>query len=341
MAYSTISKSSSYMNTKLFTGNGSTNAITGVGFQPDLTWLKSRSGANDNQLYDAIRGATYYLRSESNDAQGTAATGLTAFDTDGYTLGSAGTTNNNGANMCSWNWKANGSGSSNSDGTITSTVSVDSTSKFSIVKWAGSSATGSIGHGLGVKPSLVIIKNLGTATHWLTWFDFLSNTEMLYLDLTNATGTGQTYFNSQTPTSSVIYLNNGVSENQNDMIAYCFAEVKGFSKFGTYTANNNADGPFVYCGFKPSFVVVKRISTSGKGWVIMDDKRVGYNPDNDQLLTNASDAEFANDYINLLANGFKIIDTNQDVNNPDGGTYAYMAFGQPIVSTNNDIATAR
>ena len=329
------------MNTKIYTGTGATNAQTGLGFQPDLTWIKSRSNTYSHTLTDAIRGYTKHLSSNNNNAEYSSSTELTSFDTDGFTLGTDAGVNNNGSTFAAWNWKANGSGSSNSDGTITTTVSVDSTSKFSIVKWAGSSATGSIGHGLGVKPSLVIIKNLGTATHWLTWFDFLSNTEMLYLDLTNATGTGQTYFNSQTPTSSVIYLNNGVSENQNDMIAYCFAEVKGFSKFGTYTSNNSSDGPFVYCGFKPSFVVVKRISTSGKGWVIMDDKRVGRNPDNDQLLTNDSGAEFANDYINLLANGFKIIDNNQDVNNPDGGTYAYMAFGQPIVSTNNDIATAR
>ena len=329
------------MNTKLFTGNGSTNAITGVGFQPDLTWLKSRSGANDNQLYDAVRGATYYLRSESTDTQGTAATGLTAFDTDGYTLGSAGTTNNNGANMCSWNWKANGSGSANGDGSINSTVSVDTTSGFSIVSYTGTGSNATVGHGLGVAPRMVITKPLASAQEWAVGTDSVGWGGYLFLNETSGSQSGSTYWQDTAPTSTVFSIGTtGPVNSASAMIAYCFAEVKGFSKIGRqYVGNGNADGPFVYCGFKPAWVMIKR-EQSGKGWIIMDDKRIGYNPDNQQLLANSSDAEFTNDYMNIYSNGFKIIDTNGDVNT-SANSYTYMAFGQPIVSTNGDVATAR
>ena len=329
------------MSTKLFTGNGSTNAITGVGFQPDLTWLKSRSGANDNQLYDAVRGATYYLRSESTDTQGTAATGLTAFDTDGYTLGSAGTTNDNGANMCSWNWKANGSGSANGNGSINSTVSVNTTSGFSIVSYTGTGSNATVGHGLGVAPRVVITKPLASAQEWAVGSESIGWGSYLFLNETSGSQSGSGYWQDTAPDANVFSIGTvGPTNSASAMIAYCFAEVKGFSKIGRqYIGNGNADGPYVYCGFKPAWVMIKR-EQSGKGWIIMDDKRIGYNPDNEQLVANSSGAEYANDYMNIYANGFKIIDTNGDVNT-SANSYTYMAFGQPIVSTNNDIATAR
>ena len=189
----------------------------------------------------------------------------------------------------------------------------------------------------------IICKKLNTTGSWITYHSALGATKYLYLNATDAEAANSTVWQDVEPTTSVFSVGSASNCNASGStyVAYCFAEVKGFSKFGTYTANNNADGPYVYTGFKPSFVVVKRTSTSGKGWVIMDNKRVGYNPDNEQLLANATDAEFTNDYMNIYSNGFKIISDNQDVNNPDGGTYVYMAFGQPIVSTNNDIATAR
>ena len=339
MAYSTIAKSSSYMNTKIYTGTGATNAQTGLGFQPDLTWIKSRSNTYSHTWTDAIRGYTKHLSSNNNNAEYTSTTELTSFDNDGFTLGTDAGVNNNGSTFAAWNWKANGSGSSNSDGTITSTVSVDSTSKFSIVKWAGNSTAGAtVGHGLGVAPSFMIIKNLGAATQWLTWWDFFANTEMMYLNLTNAKGTGQTYLNSTTPTSSVITLGGGADENQNTMIAYCWAEVPGFSKFGTYTGNGVVDGAFVYLGFKPSFVVIKREDQT-TNWVVYDNKRDSYNTGTKVLLPDNSASETSGTQkIDLLSNGFKLRSTGNNTN--DSSPYVYMAFGQPIVSTNNNIATA-
>ena len=339
MAYSTIAKSSSYMNTKIYTGTGATNAQTGLGFQPDLTWIKSRSNTYSHTWTDAIRGYTKHISSNSTNAEYSSSTELTSFDTDGFTLGTDAGVNNNGSTFAAWNWKANGSGSSNSDGTITSTVSVDSTSKFSIVKWTGNSTAGAtVGHGLGVAPSFMIIKNLGASTQWLTWWDFFANTEMMYLNLTNAKGTGQTYLNSTTPTSSVITLGGGADENQNTMIAYCFAEVPGFSKFGTYTGNGVVNGAFVYTGFKPSFVVIKREDQT-TNWVVYDNKRDSYNTGSKVLLPDNSASETSGTQkIDLLSNGFKLRSTGNNTN--DSSPYVYMAFGQPIVSTNNNIATA-
>ena len=340
MAFSTISKSSSFFNSTIYTGNGTVDtALTTGTFQPDLTWFKNRGTTESHMWMDAVRGATNYIQSNSTAAQGTSSDKISAFTSTGVTLGSGAETNENSQPLVCWAWKANGSGSSNSDGTITSTVSVDSTSKFSIVKWTGNSTAGAtVGHGLGAAPSFMIIKNLGASTQWLTWWDFFANTEMMYLNLTNAKGTGQTYLNSTTPTSSVITLGGGADENQNDMIAYCFAEVPGFSKFGTYTGNGVVDGAFVYLGFKPSFVVIKREDQT-TNWVVYDNKRDSYNTGSKVLLPDNSASETSGTQkIDLLSNGFKLRSTGNNTN--DSSPYVYMAFGQPIVSTNNNIATA-
>ena len=340
MAFSTISKSSSFFNSTIYTGNGTVDtALTTGTFQPDLTWFKNRGTTESHMWMDAVRGATYYIQSNSTAAEGNSSDKISAFTSTGVTLGSGAETNENSQPLVCWAWKANGSGSSNSDGTITSTVSVDSTSKFSIVKWTGNSTAGAtVGHGLGVAPSFMIIKNLGAATQWLTWWDFFANTEMMYLNLTNAKGTGQTYLNSTTPTSSVITLGGGADENQNTMIAYCFAEVPGFSKFGTYTGNGVVDGAFVYLGFKPSFVVIKREDQT-TNWVVYDNKRDSYNTGSKVLLPDNSASETSGTQkIDLLSNGFKLRSTGNNTN--DSSPYVYMAFGQPIVSTNNNIATA-
>ena len=340
MAYSTIAKSSSFFNSTIYTGNGTVDtALTTGTFQPDLTWFKNRGTTESHMWMDAVRGATYYIQSNSTAAEGNSSDKISAFTSTGVTLGSGAETNENSQPLVCWAWKANGSGSSNSDGTITSTVSVDSTSKFSIVKWTGNSTAGAtVGHGLGVAPSFMIIKNLGAATQWLTWWDFFANTEMMYLNLTNAKGTGQTYLNSTTPTSSVITLGGGADENQNTMIAYCFAEVPGFSKFGTYTGNGVVDGAFVYTGFKPSFVVIKREDQT-TNWVVYDNKRDSYNTGSKVLLPDNSASETSGTQkIDLLSNGFKLRSTGNNTN--DSSPYVYMAFGQPIVSTNNNIATA-
>ena len=297
-------------------------------------------------MFDAVRGATKFVSSNDTSVEETVADTLTAFGADGFTLGTdltQGVVNNLNETFVSWNWKAGGAGSANSDGSITSTVSVNTTSGFSIVKWTGNSTAGAtIGHGLGVKPNVVIIKNLGATTQWLTWFDSFANTEMIYLNLTNAKGTSQTYFNSTTPTSSLITLGGGADENQNTMVAYCFAELTGFSKFGSYVGNGNADGAFIYTGFKPAFILGKNANVAGQHWFMNDNKRLGYNGSSAWLKADGNDAELTN-LVNcdLLSNGFKLRNNN-DIFNDSGETFVYMAFAEePLVSSNGIPATAR
>jgi len=344
MAYTTINKHTAHFNTKLFTGNSSTNAITGIGFQPDAVWLKSRSGANDHQIYDAVRGATKYLRAESNDGEGTASTGLTAFDSDGFTVGSAGTTNNNGATMASWNWKANGAGSANTVGTINSTVSANTTAGFSIVKYTGNGVSGAtVGHGLGVAPKIVLIKKTSSSDSWS-----MLNTNIdlnYYLKLEgNDAQVNDALFNNTAPSTTVFTVDSDgqVNGNGNEFIAYCFAEVTGYSKFGKYTGNASTDGTFVYTGFKPAWIMTKRYNTT-ENWYIKDIKRSVSNPVDEALYANSSTTELANwsgattDY---LSNGFKIR-TTDTAHNGSGDTYIYMAFGQSLVGSNNVPCTAR
>jgi len=342
MAYSINAKD--YFNTKLWTGNSTNStAITGVGFQPDMTWIKNRNQTDNHAIFDAIRGATYRIYPNASDAQIQATNSLASFDSDGFTLNDGGDANGNGENIVGWNWKANGQGSSNTDGSINTTyTSVNTTSGFSISTWTGNSTAGAtIGHGLGVKPSLIIIKNLGASSQWLTWFDSFANTEMIYLNLTNAKGTGQTYFNSTTPTSSLITLGGGVDENQNTMVAYCFAEKQGYSKFGSYTGNGNADGPFIYTGFKPAFVIIKE-SNGTNSWQMFDNKRPGYNLTDKYLQPNTNSAEISgNNQIDILSNGIKLRSSNT-ANNGSGQSFIFMAFAAaPLVGTNDIPANAK
>ena len=276
MAYTTINKSTAHFNTKLYTGNASTNAITGVGFQPDWVWLKRRDASGNHNLYDAVRGVTKYLESSSTAPEQTQSYGLTAFGTDGFTLGSNTNMNGNSQTFVSWNWKANGAGSANTNGSINSTVSVNTTAGFSIVKFVGNATSGATeGHGLGVTPKLVIIKNLDTnGLNWRSYHASLGATKYLELDNNAAAVTASNFMNDTTPTSTVFSLGNGTTPNKSgdNYVAYCFAEKTGYSKFGSYTGNNNADGIFVYLGFKPAFVIIKKTDSTGY-WVIQDNKR--------------------------------------------------------------------
>ena len=347
MAYTTINKSSSFMNTKLHSGTGSTTTITGVGFQPDWTWFKSRSNANNHALYDAVRGASKLIRSNSGTAEQTN-TALSAFTSDGVTLtGGDSFTNASGYTYASWNWKAGGGqGSSNTDGSINTTyTSVNTTAGFSICKWTGSGSNATIGHGLGAVPKMIIFKNLNTVTDWDIYHGSLANTERLHLNSSGAKNTAAQAFNSTSPTTSVFSV--GTADNTNKssspMIAYCFAEKTGYSKFGSYIGNGNANGPFVYTGFKPAFVMFK-CSSNASSWGIYDNKRVGYNEVKNVILPNDSATENTDlAPIDLLSNGFKMRrnDSANDQNNKGGATYIYMAFGQSIVGSNNIPATAR
>ena len=341
MSYTTINKSSLHMNTKLYTGTGSSNALTGINFQPDLTWIKKRDGTNYHVLTDAVRGATKQIYSNDTGAEQAVAEGLKSFDSDGFTLGTNGDTNGNGGSYVGWNWKANGAGSSNTDGSITSTVSANTTAGFSIVKWTGTGSAATIGHGLGAVPKMIITKNLDEAQNWFCYHTSLGATKYIRLNITNASGTSSAIWNDTEPTTSLFSVGNDTAVNGSSdaMIAYCFAEKAGYSKFGSYTGNGNADGTFIYTGMKPAFVILKS-STTAESWVLFDNKRLGYNPDNNSLKPDTNGAENTDNDVDFLSNGFKII-RNTGYVNTSGATYIYMAFGQSLVGSNNVPCTAR
>ena len=347
MAYSTIPKPSVYFNTKLYTGNGGTQSITGVGFQPDMVWTKSRGNANNHNIFDAIRGATKRVFPNSNSAETTTSNTLTAFDSDGFSLGSQDNVNASGITMASWNWKANGTGSANTNGTINSTVSVNTTAGFSIVKYTANQTAGAtIGHGLGVAPKMIILKGLEVTENWIVYHGDLGNGKYLQLNENTASTTASNIWNDTSPTSSVFSIGNSgkVNNGTDDYIAYCFAEKKGYSKFGSYTGNGNADGTFVYTGFKPAFVMIKVTSRSDQYWQIKDVKRDTYNQMSKNLYPNVSDAEGSTNPQDFLSNGFKTR-TNLNGTNGSGETYIYMAFAEePLVAnsgTDGVPATAR
>ena len=342
-----INKPSEYFNTKLYTGTGSAQSITGVGFQPDWCWIKNASSPSNysHQLYDVLRGATKRIFSDLTTAEETDAQALTAFGADGFSVGTNVGVNSNGSTLVSWNWKANGSGVSNTDGSITSTVSANTTSGFSIVDYTGNGTGGAtIGHGLGVAPACVIIKNRTSGTYdWLVYHKALGATKYMALNRTDASTTSAIGWNNTEPSSSFVTLGtaNAVNTNSSNYVAYCFAEKKGYSKIGSYTGNGNADGTFIYTGFKPAYVLTKRTDAL-ENWVIQDNKQSPFNPTYDFLLADSSGIPTAGGTpIDLLSNGFKVRTTSA-YSNASGGTYIYMAFAeQPLVGTNNIPATAR
>ena len=327
---STIVDGSQYMNTVLYTGNGGTNAITGVGFSPDFVWYKRRNLAADNNLFDTIRGATKWLSSNKTNAETTISDSLTSFDSDGFTLGADGGSNASGSTFVAWNWRGSDSSAvSNTDGTITSTVSANTTSGFSVVTYVGTAAIATVGHGLGVAPSMIITKNRDTTTDWWVYHAALGNTKYVVLNTTAAEATSSTAWNNTSPTSTVFTLGGaGNPSNANQDVAYCFAEVEGFSKFNSYTGNGSADGPFVYTGFRPAFVLIKQSSVSGNSWQLLDTARETINPNDQVLFPNLSNAEGSlNATFDFLSNGLKVRTTDGTVNT-NGATYIYMAFAE-------------
>jgi len=341
-----INKPGLHFNTLLWTGNDATSrGITGAGFQPDFTWIKARAGGDSTQshiLSNAVRGAGKYLFSDGGDAEGTDTNRLNSFNADGFTVGSNNSVNGGGTTYASWNWKANGQGSANTDGTINTTyTSVNTTAGFSICQWTGTGATGTIGHGLGVAPKTIIIKQTNTTRNWVVGHDGMGWTKYLYLDSSNAQGTGN-FFNDTAPTSSVFSVVNdgGVNGSGGTYIAFCFAEKKGFSKFGSYTGNGNADGTFVYTGFRPAFVIQRQTSNT-RDWTMIDSKRSTSNVMDDRLVPNENAAEVTNNDTDFLSNGFKNRG-NQTNTNGSGGSYIYFAWAEnPLVGTNNVPGVAR
>ena len=343
MAYTDIDKPSDYFNTVLYTGNATNpKAITGVGFQPDWVWIKDRDNTFNHQVHDVVRGADQGLLPNTTNAEADY-NSFVSFDSDGFSVTGANGTNTNSADLVAWNWLASNSTTSNTDGSITSTVSANTTSGFSIVGYTGNATTGAtIGHGLGVTPDVIIAKSRASADNWGFFHSSFSSQQYMFLNTTAAKASASSVWNAL-PGSSVFTVGDNASVNDNgNMIAYCFAEKKGFSKFGSYTGNGNADGTFVYTGFKPAFVIMKRTDTT-ENWLIKDSVRDSFNVADKRLFANLDQAEgtSANGSIDILSNGFK--QRGSDIiTNASGGTYIYMAFAEnPLVGTNNIPATAR
>jgi hypothetical protein len=344
MAYTNIKQPNLYFNTKLYTGNGSTQSITGVGFQPDFIWNKQRNGTNSHYLFNAIIGTGKFLKSNSTDTEGTNTDTVTSFDSDGFTLGSAAGNNGSGNTMASWNWLASNTTASNTVGDINSTVSVNTTSGFSIVSYTGTGSNATVGHGLGVTPKMMIVKQRTGTENWTVYHVSIGNpAQYMELNSTGAVLTNSLVWNSNNPTSSVFSVGTNARTNNNTStyIAYCFAEKQGFSKFGSYIGNGNADGTFVYTGFKPAFVMTKR-SNNTENWYMLDNERSPFNPPLNALAANLSNAEDTNAtgrIQDFLSNGFKLRTSDTAVNG-SGDTYIYMAFAEePLVGDNP--ATAR
>ena len=342
MAYSTIIKPTDYFNTKLYTGTGaSSQAQTGVGFEPSFVWIKSRSTSEGHVLADAVRGVTKYLISNTTSAQVTNTDTVKSFDSDGYTIGPAGVTGGNGVTFASWNWKAGTavSGATTGSGTAkTYTGSVNTTAGFSIINYIGNSGSGhEIPHRLGVTPKMIIVKCLNQAQGWTVYHQSLgSGTPQNYwirLDETGGQTSASDIWNNTAPNATNFTV--GDSDNVNgglNYIAYCFADVPGFSKMGSYRGNGNANGTFVYTGFKPAFIILKTSTIASNDWVMFDNKRLGYNVSNDSLKPNSASTEQTGLDIDLLSNGFKLRGAQNDING-NGGTYIFMAFAEtPFVA---------
>ena len=335
-----LDKPTDYFNTKLYTGNGTDDhAITGIGFQPDWVWLKNRGSAHHHRIFDSVRGVTKYLSSSGTGAEVTDSTSLKSFDSDGFTLGTNGAINSNTDTMVAWNWLASNTTASNTDGSITSTVSANTTSGFSIVKFTKTDGEVTVGHGLNAKPSLIIFKPLASG-NWIVTPEINGSMANNYLLLhsTDALGTGGAFSN---PTNSVFSISNNIAPNS-EHIAYCFANKKGYSKIGSYTGNGSTDGTFVYTGFKPAMIIIKK-NGAGDNWHIYDNKVNPTNVMDTNLRPNLSDAEItsANHNLDFVSNGFKWR-TTSNTRQGSGSEVIYMAFAEsPLVTSTGIPTTAR
>ena len=344
--YTSINDPSAYFQTVLYTGNGSNgHAITFNGnsnLQPDWLWGKERSQASNHNAFDTNRGLDKRITPDQADGENTDSTTVTSFNTNGFTLGSSNNINENGVTTVAWCWKANGgTTASNSSGNITSTVQANTTAGFSIVTYSGNGNSGAtVGHGLGVVPNFIIIKNRSETKDWAVYHSANTSapqTDALFLNLTDATIDNTGYWNDTAPTSSIITVgdNTKVNSSGQQHVAYCFTEKQGYSKFGSYTGNGNADGTFVNLGFKPAWVMIKVTSRAGD-WIIVDDARSTSNVIDDYLRPNENNAEVVGSgatKIDFLSNGFKCRSTGYVVNE-SSASYIYMAFAaSPFVSS--------
>ena len=349
MAYTTIDNPELYFQTKLYTGDGSSRSITLDGsedMQPDWVWIKARSQAYNHAVFDVVRGATKLIRANQTTAEETHSTTLTAFNSDGFSLGGGDAfTNANTVTYVAWCWKAGGSSSSNSNGSRSSTVSANNDAGFSIVKWTGNNSNTTVGHGLNAAPSAIITKSLASTKQWAYGGDNLNNwNNYIPLSDTDVSYNDATMWNDTAPTSTVFTVGtSNLTNSPSDMIGYCFVEKQGFSKFGSYTGNGNTDGVFVYTGFRPAFVMTKR--TDGiSHWLMKDNKRDSFNVSDTLLVANDNDSESnwgTGRKIDFLSNGFKARSTSTGLN-VSGASYIFLAFAEsPFVNSSKVPNNAR
>ena len=343
MAYISF-QPSDYFITLLWEGTGASNAITGVGFQPDIVWIKDRDSTAQGQIADSPSGATKYWVPSENYSQSTNAESIKSFDSDGYTLGTQGNVNASGNSLVGWNWKGgttSGIDTTGADITPTS-YSFSQTAGISVIRYTGNGTTGAkIAHGLGSVPQFIFVQNTQTFENRLVYHAALGNTKYLIFNTTAAEATAARW-NDATPTSVYFEVDNNDAANKSGetIMAYCFAPIKGFSSFGSYVGNANADGTFIYTGFRPAFVLLKKYNSTNN-WVMLDDKRQGFNPNTSELYGNSDSAECDTSCyrVDLLSNGFKMRNSSPTIND---GSYVYAAFAEfPLVSSNSKAGTAR
>ena len=320
-----------HFDVKTRTGTGAAATVTGIPFAPDLVWIKTRAAAYSHNITDSVRGAAKTLISNATAAeeQNRTVGYVSAFTSDGYSL-SAGSSNidevGSATTYVDWLWKAGGAPVTNNAGSIQSQVSANPQAGFSIVTYTGTGANATVGHGLGVAPKMVIVKSRNAATNWPVWHGSIAGTQFLLLNTVEAVGTAANVWNSTTPTSSIFSVGTNIGTNNSGTthVAYCFAEIPGYSKIGSYVGNGSADGPFVYCGFRPRFVMIKRVDSTS-GWVVIDAARDIANQAQSILNANISDAEAASYGFDFISNGLKVRNTGI---NASGGTYIFAAFAE-------------
>jgi len=348
MAYTDIDDSSEYFQTALYTGSGSARNITNDGnsdLQPDWVWIKKRSNGEDHLLFDSVRGINKSLKSNNTSAEQTDGGDLSEFRTDGFRIGTNNRSNQNTHTFVAWQWKAGTSfsndASSTSVGSIDSTGSVSTDAGFSIISWTSpNDSVATIAHGLGVVPTMIIMKKRGASGGWVTYHQTMGNTHCMFLSTTAGKEDNADVFNDTSPTSTVFTTGSDGALVNNTMIAYCFADVQGFSKMGSYIGNGNANGPFAYLGFKPAFLLVK-LASGTDDWQILDNKRSPINIVGGYMRPNDDASTTNNDVIDFTSNGFKLR-TSAGSWNPDGGEFIYMAFAEnPFVTSTGVPATAR
>jgi len=321
-------------NVVTFTGNGSTNAVTGLGFKPDLIWGFTRDGNQDKRMIDSTRGGSSRLYSNNTNTADTSQTAISAFGTDGFTA-NGGYFNNDNTKACgAWCWRANGgTTSTNSDGSADTTVQANTAAGFSIFTFANSSGSKTLGHGLGKAPAMYVLRGVGEGTSWGVYHKSLGATKYLNFNSTNGSASSTAYFNDTEPTSSVLSV--GSTLTGSSLICYAWAQIEGYSNFGTYIGNGNADGPFIYTGFRPRMLFFKR-DTNGHNWITFDTATVTFNPVNEYANWDTGNAsgQNASDKIDVLSNGFKLRSTGSSFNH-SGSTFIYGAWGDVPFKYNN------